>query len=181
MIHRRLSALLVLALLVVAGCSADKNSGPPRITVAIAGVTTTVPAAVYCTDGAPAVLPDSTAIPPVEVKPAQRIKVSVPSKIAERGWSIQVWSATDSDGTLVPGIKLSTLDAGTKGTFNDLTTSDAQPNRIYLIIVMAPDPTSKSLDCRQAGGLWPVALVRTPTESDTSTSATPSATVGTTP
>lgn len=169
-------ALLVLALLVVAaGCSADKATGPPTISIAIAGVTTTVPAAVYCTDGAPAVRPDSSAIPPVEVKQAQRITVSVPSQIAEQGWSIQVWSATDSDGTLVPGIKLSTLDAGTKRTFDGLTTSDAQPNRIYLIIALAPDPTSKSLDCQQAGGLWPVALVRTPTESDTSTSATPSA------
>lgn len=149
---RRVAGALCALGLLLTGCSTD--TGQVRVT--IQGQTTTLSPIMICTDGAPKLYGDANGVTPVEVSSGERVRFAVSDDIKDKGWSIQVWSAAMRDGKLVPTTAIQVLTVGNKSTYDKLTTSDAAPEQIYLFVATPPEK-----GCQDAGGLWPIALVRT--------------------
>ncbi len=149
---------IVLALLVVVGCSSSpKATTAPDISVTIAGQTSDIPPAVYCINDKAHVYGAKNEVKPIQVQPQQMVSISVPAAVADKTWSVQVWSVTSATGKPIPERLIGNVDAGKVRTFKKINTSDAVPDRVYLMITIPQDP---KCNAQGASGIWPILIVR---------------------
>lgn len=87
--------------------------------------------------------------PLVEVSPDTAITLTVPERIAERGWQVQVF-----DESLQEVIGEVDVPAGTE-SFAEISSSDVVPPAFYLVVV-----EDKGGDCGEFTGAWPIGFLR---------------------
>ncbi|PRZ41126.1 uncharacterized protein DUF2771 [Antricoccus suffuscus] len=149
---------IVLSLLLVAGCSSSaKATTAPDISVTIDHQTSTIPPSVYCIDNKAQVYGAKNEVKPIQVQPKQSVSISVPAAIADKTWSVQIWSVTTASGKPIPERMIGNVDAGKARKFTKINTSDAVPDRVYLMITIPQDP---KCNAEGAAGLWPILLIR---------------------
>lgn len=156
----RLGVLITvaLALLLVSGCgSSAKATTAPDISVTIDHQTSTIPPAVYCIDNKAHVYGSKNEVQPIQVQPKQAISIKVPAAVADKTWSVQVWSVTSASGKPIPERLIGSVDAGKARDFKKINTSDAVPDRVYLMITIPQDP---KCNAEGASGVWPILLIR---------------------
>ena len=140
-------SLVVLLLLVLAGCGSTEAAGPPDAKVAVGAQELSVRPVQYCLDGEGQRY--DTAPPILEVSPGAKISLTVPEAVADRGWGVQVF-----DEQLEEIIGEVDVPAGER-TFGEISTSDVVPPAFYLVIV-----EDKGGDCGEFSGAWPIGLIR---------------------
>ena len=156
----RSGVLITLILLILFGtaCSSSSNpKGPPSVSITIDGAGSKIPAAVYCIDNKAKVYGNDNTADPIQVKPDKKISISVPSTIADKSWSVQIWSVVSTTGKPLPERLIGSVAAGKAKTLDKITTSDAVPDRIYLIVTIPENPKS---DAAGSAGVWPVLINR---------------------
>jgi hypothetical protein len=148
-------------LLPLAACGAEKAaSGPPSVTVTLAGQQVDVRPTQYCTDGQ---LQRYTVTPKVIAAAAgTRVSITVPADVAAQGWRVDVYD--DQLRT-----RIGTVDAGTARTFDRITTSDPEPPGFYLVVT---ERAGKG--CQGLAGAWPVGVIRGNAGAGTPSSGAPS-------
>lgn len=139
-------ALLVSLLLLTGACS---SGAAPTVSVTVGDQQMDVEATQFCLNGEGKRYPVTPQV--LQVEPDQRIRIEVPDKVAESGWSFQVFGAGLTDADLIGEI-----DVGNKASY-ELSTSDAVPVAYYLVIV----EDSGDL-CEGLAGAWPIGFLRTP-------------------
>jgi hypothetical protein len=166
-------ALLAIALLVIAGCaSAPEN--PPGVRVQVGAQDVVVQPTQFCVDGegrrydtAPTIL---------EVSPDTTVTLAVPPRVAERGWSVQIFDERLEQ-------TLGEVDVpGGQAVFDEISTSDVVPPAFYLVVI-----EDGGGECGAFSGAWPVGLIRAggdvgtttpPSRSPSPTSPSPAAPTG---
>jgi hypothetical protein len=140
-------SLVVLLLLVLAGCGSTEAAGPPDAQVAVGAQELSVRPVQYCLNG------DGqrydTTPPIIEVSPDTTVALTVPEAVAERGWSVQVF-----DEKLEEILGEVDVPRGER-VFEEINTSDVVPPAFYLVIV-----EDKGGDCGQLSGAWPIGFLR---------------------
>ena len=140
-------SLVVLLLLVLAGCGSTEAAGPPDAQVAVGAQELSVRPVQYCLDG------DGqrydTTPPIIEVSPDTTVALTVPEAVAERGWSVQVF-----DEKLEETLGEVDVPEG-EDRLAEINTSDVVPPAFYLVIV-----EDKGGDCGEWSGAWPVGFLR---------------------
>jgi hypothetical protein len=159
---RRATAVGTVLLAVLTGCGkAGSSDGPPTVTVEAGSQKVAVKPTQYCLDG------DGqrydTTPPIIEVSPGSPITFTVPSGVADRGWSVQVF-----DDQLEEKIGAIDVDKGT-ATFDGINSSDVVPPAFYLVVV-----ENKGGACGVYSGAWPVGFIRADGGATGTDSATPS-------
>ncbi|MFV0535410.1 MAG: DUF2771 family protein [Cumulibacter sp.] len=148
---------LFLTLSVLLSACSDTSDTSPEIKVAIGNATTTLTPTLYCVDGEAHLADESTRTAALEAAPDTAVAISVPQQVADVGWTIQIWSVSDTDTGAVPLEQIGNVDAGTAREFDGFTTSDVVPNRYFVIIALPEDP-----DCNAQGsaGIWTLLVSR---------------------
>ena len=140
-------SLVVLLLLVLAGCGSTEAAGPPDAKVAVGAQELSVRPVQYCLDG------DGqrydTTPPIIEVSPDTPVALTVPEVVAERGWSVQVF-----DEKLEEPLGEVHVPEG-RATFAEINTSDVVPPAFYLVVV-----EDAGGGCEGFSGAWPIGFVR---------------------
>lgn len=154
---RRLHIVLALALvLILSACTGSGPTKPPSISVTINGTKTSVPAAVYCIDNKAQLAATSPA--PIVVSAQQKVSIAVPKQVAEKTWTIEVWSVEQNqDGKPVPAREIGRVAAGKATSYNKITTSDSALNQFYLIVSI---PQQSACNAAANAGLWPILIIR---------------------
>jgi len=140
-------SLVVLLLLVLAGCGSTEAAGPPDAQVAVGAQELSVRPVQYCLDGDGQRY--STTPPIIEVSPDSPISLTVPESVAEQGWSVQVF-----DEKLEEPIGEVDVPEG-ESVLDEINTSDVVPPAFYLVVV-----EDKGGDCGEFSGAWPVGFLR---------------------
>lgn len=150
---------VILALLLTTGCgsSGEKTKAAPNISVTIDKQTSTIRPAVYCIDDKAKVYGEQNAADPINVQPGKTISITVPAVVADKTWSVEVWSVSSETGKPIPERLIGEVSAGKARTFAKITTSDAVPDRVYLMVTIPRDP---KCDAEGASGIWPILIVR---------------------
>jgi hypothetical protein len=137
----------VLLLLALAGCGGGEPAGPPDVQVEAGSQKVSVRPVQYCLDG------DGQryrSTPPIlEVSPDATIALTVPTSVADRGWSVQVF-----DEKLEKLIGEVDVPEGRR-VFKEITASDVVPPAFYLVVV-----EDKGGACGEFSGAWPVGFLR---------------------
>ena len=136
-----------LLLLVLAACGRGQTAAPEKVGVAVGSEKVAVQPTQYCLDGNGKRY--DTTPPIIEVSPDSAITLTVPSSVAERGWSVQVF-----DENLQDTIGEVDVPEGTT-TFDEINSSDAVPKAFYLVVV-----EDKGGACGELSGAWPVGFIR---------------------
>ena len=163
----------VLTAAALAGCGASTPT-MPTISVAAGEAAATVDPTLYCVDGHAQFGDETSGGAALQVKPDTTIVIDVPEAVAEVGWTVQVWSVNDAPGGTVPLAQIGNVDAGTARSFDGFTTSDAVPDR-YFVIVALPEgtrprmivaghgvalPEDPGCDAEGSAGIWTVLVSR---------------------
>ena len=141
----RCAAALLLVLL--AGCGRDQAAGPENVDVSVGAEQVAVRPTQYCLDG-DGKRYDLTP-PIIEVSPDSAITLTVPSAVARRGWSVQVFDEKLEE----PLGEVDVPDGQT--VFDEINTSDVVPPAFYLVVV-----EKKGGACGEFSGAWPVGFLR---------------------
>ncbi|WP_106849901.1 DUF2771 family protein [Blastococcus sp. Marseille-P5729] len=152
---RAVLSLLAVALL-VGGCGADSD-GRPSIDVAAGEAAATVEPTLYCVDGHAQFAADDARTAALEVKPDTTVVIDVPEQVADAGWTIQIWTVNDTAGGAVPLEQIGNVDAGNARSYDGFTTSDAVPDRYFIIVALPEDP---GCDAVGSAGIWTVLVSR---------------------
>lgn len=157
-LRRRLRAVLsLLAVTVLAGgCSSDSD-GKPAIDVSAGGAAATVQPTLYCIEGHAQFAEDDARIAAMEVKPDTKVVIDVPDEVAEAGWTIQIWTVNDTGEGALPLEQIGNVDAGNAESYDGFTTSDAVPDRYFIIVALPEDP---GCDAVGSAGIWTVLVSR---------------------
>jgi Protein of unknown function (DUF2771) len=143
--------LLLAGLTTLAGCggSGSGESRAPLVGVAVAGQEISIEPTQYCLDGDGKRY--SVSPPVLEVTPDQKVRLRVSERVAEQGWSVQVWDEKIEE-------KLGDVEVGRgEQVFDEITTSDVVPATFYLVVVEKTDKQR----CSGLSGAWPVGFIRT--------------------
>ncbi len=143
-VGRSLPALLGLALL--AGCSSGSD-GPGQVRVEVGPQDVRLQPTQGCVGGERTRYDTAPTI--LEVSPGDTITLTVPDRIAEQGWSVQVF-----DEQLEEQIGEADVPEG-EARFAGIGTSDVVPPAFYLVIV-----EDKGGDCGEWSAAWPVGFLR---------------------
>lgn len=149
-------AALLMIMLSAAGCSGDTPDSP-HVAVAAGDATADVAPTLYCVDGKAQLGGDDQKTPAIEVEPDQKVTVTVPSEVAEKSWVIQIWSVDDSSGSAVPAQQIGNIQVGTETSFDGFSTSDAVPDRYFVIVAIPEDP---KCDAKGSAGIWTLLVSR---------------------
>ena len=136
-----------LLLLVLAGCGRGQAAAPQNVSVTAGSETVSVHPTQYCLDGEGKRY--DTTPPIIEVSPDSAITLTVPSSVAEHGWSVQVF-----DEKLEQSIGEVDVHKGQR-VFDRINSSDVVPPAFYLVVV-----EKKGGDCGSFSGAWPVGFLR---------------------
>jgi glucose/arabinose dehydrogenase len=136
-----------LLLVVLAGCGRDQAAGPENVDVSVGAEQVAVRPTQYCLDG-DGKRYDLTP-PIIEVSPDSAITLTVPSAVARRGWSVQVFDEKLEE----PLGEVDVPDGQT--VFDEINTSDVVPPAFYLVVV-----EKKGGACGEFSGAWPVGFLR---------------------
>jgi hypothetical protein len=153
--RRRIAVLLLAVFTLLTACSnADTTA---EVKVAIGGASATLKPTLYCVDGSAQLADENTKTAALEAKPQTPIAITVPESVAEAGWTVQIWSVSDTDDGAVPYEQIGNVDAGTARSYDGFTTSDVVPDRYFVIVAIPEDP-----DCNAAGsaGIWTLLVSR---------------------
>jgi hypothetical protein len=136
-----------LLLVVLAGCGRGEAAVPEDVEVAVGDQQVPVHPTQYCLDG------DGkrydTTPPIIEVSPDSAVTLTVPTSVARRGWSVQVF-----DEKLEEPLGEVDVPDG-KAVFGEINTSDVVPPAFYLVVV-----EKKGGACGEFSGAWPVGFLR---------------------
>ncbi|WP_194291586.1 DUF2771 family protein [Cumulibacter manganitolerans] len=148
------AAVLALSALLAACSGADPK---PQISIAAGEAKTTVEPTLYCVGGHAELAGDKASTAALEVKPDTKVTVEVPKEVADAGWTIQIWSVSDSGEGPVPYQQIGNVPVGTKRSFDGFTTSDAVPSRYFVIVAL---PEDAKCDAKGSAGIWTVLVSR---------------------
>lgn len=154
--HRsRIVVLLLAVLMALTACGSSDSE--PEIKVAVGDQSATLKPTLYCVDGDAQLAEENAALTAMQVKPDAPIVINVPSVVADAGWTIQIWSVNDTADGAVPLEQIGNIDAGNERSYEGFTTSDAVPDRFFIIVAIPEDP-----DCQALGsaGIWTMLLSR---------------------
>lgn len=151
MSSRRLPGILFVLLALVLGACSDSTE-IPKVSIEIGEQTTEVTPTVYCVSGEAKLGESSEAM---QVSPNQNITVKVPEAVAEKDWSIQIWSVADNGGTAVPGTPIGEVPVGADTSrFN---TSDSALDRYFIVVAI---PEEAGCNAKGAAGMWTLMVSR---------------------
>ena len=111
----------------------------------------------YCIDGSAQLADEKSTTSALQVKPDTTVRIDVPDEVAKTGWTIQIWSVNDLPEGAVPLEQIGNIDAGNARSFDGFTTSDAVPDRYFVIVALPEDP---KCNAKGSAGLWTVLLSR---------------------
>jgi len=113
--------LLVLAVLVLAGCTSapEKAPPPPTIDFLIAGKKTTAKPFLYCDVKVENCKRDNTAMLKLSVPPGTPVKVTVPKDVADTPWSVVIQYVTAKGEQRAP-VTVATFAPGKETSFEAL-------------------------------------------------------------
>lgn len=152
MSSRRLPGILLFLLALVLGACSGDSTEIPKVSIEIGDQTTEIAPTVYCVSGQ-AKLGESTEA--MQVSPNQNITVTVPDVVAEKEWSIQIWSVADNGGTAVPGTPIGEVPVGADTSrFN---TSDSALDRYFIVVAI---PEEAGCNAKGAAGMWTLMVSR---------------------
>jgi Protein of unknown function (DUF2771) len=137
--------LALAAALTLAACT--RTAAPADVRVAVGAQQVDVHPVQYCLDGTGTRY--KTTPPILEVSPDSAVTLTVPTEVAKRGWSVQVF-----DEKLVKKIGEVEVPKG-KQAYTGINTSDVVPPAYYLVIV-----EKKGGACGSFSGAWPVGFLR---------------------
>lgn len=157
-LRRRLRAVLSLfaVVLLAAACGSDADT-KPTIDVTAGNASATVEPTLYCVDGHAQFAEDDARTAAVEVKPDTKVVIDVPEDVAKTGWTIQIWTVNDTGNGAVPLEQIGNVDAGNAESYDGFTTSDAVPDRYFIIVALPEDP---NCDAVGSAGIWTLLVSR---------------------
>jgi len=152
----RIGVWLATVLLLLSACS-NEAKALPKVDVAAGDAKTTLSPTLYCVDGRAKLAADDSKTAAMQVKPDTQVTVSVPQEVADAGWTIQIWSVRDDAEGIVPNEQIGNVNAGNARSFDGFTTSDAVPDRYFIIVALPEDP---GCDAKGSAGIWTVLVSR---------------------
>ncbi|GAB3294205.1 DUF2771 family protein [Epidermidibacterium keratini] len=149
--RRITGTLLALLTLLLSACS-NAETAIPKVSIEIGNQTSEITPTVYCVSGEAKLGESSEAM---QVSPNENVTVTVPDAVAEKQWSIQIWSVADNNGTAVPGTPIGEVPAGSqKASFN---TSDSALDRYFIVVAI---PEEAGCNAKGAAGMWTLMVSR---------------------
>ena len=149
------AALLLAVCALLAACSGTDTK--PQISVAAGEAKATLDPTMYCVKGHAEFASSTAKTTALEVKPDTKVTIDVPQEVAKASWAIQIWSVSDSGDGPVPYEQIGNVPVGTARSFDGFTTSDAVPDRYFIIVALPEDTTC---DAKGSAGIWTVLVSR---------------------
>lgn len=117
--------LLVVALLVLAGCSSapEQQAPPPKVDFLVAGEKTVAKPFLYCDVKVENCKRDNTAMLKLAVPPGTPVRVTVPKDVADTPWSVVIQYVTAAGEQKAP-VTVATFAPGKETSFEALPPGD---------------------------------------------------------
>lgn len=152
----RVLAPIAVSLSVALSACGSSQPSKPQVTVTAGDAKLSLEPTLYCVSGKAQFADDDTN-DALQVKPDTKVEIDVPAEVADAGWTIQIWSVRDTADGAVPDQQIGNVDAGKARSFAQFTTSDAVPDRYFVIVAIPEDP---GCDAKGSAGIWTVLFSR---------------------